>query len=199
MNLDLKDDLEIRRVMKSAIFGGGGPLTSYISHTKLFNDFSPEIQNTILSQFQCNPLELPVFGCFRNNLHWILVTTRRYIWLDALGDGQIIQLRIDEIKNVTYVGSPSDKRFKMHSDFHFVDKCLIPGKPPNNPRPKLPAPYDQICAYQIANPWLLIEENSGRLHEIYIEYGAVVGGAFEMLFQVLSREDVYEKCYQRTL
>ena len=64
----------------------GESLEIYRKYTFPFKRFSAETQAKWLSVAMLENGEIPIYGSFRSEHHWILATTRRFMWVDFLED-----------------------------------------------------------------------------------------------------------------
>lgn len=175
------------------------PLYKYRKYSFAFQKFSEEIKQKWLAEARLENKEIPIYGSFRSEKHWVLATTRRITWVDFFEENQRHSLKYSEISIITAVGFVADPRYPENFVMHIRDKCMIPGKPPENYREKfLKPPYNELMLYSIINPWLLIGDKKGNFYETYVEPGAVVGGTLTNLFKLMTDPKLFERVREKT-
>lgn len=189
MHIKKRTDKELQEVL---LFGTRYEPVNLRKYTMQFCSFSEQIRDKWLSLAHLEDGELPIFGSYRNESHWLLCTTRHFVWSDCLSDSQILRYSYRDIRLVADVGGYSDKRYGTGFSFHVVQNCFVPGAAPANYRELLPPPYNQIMHPQVLNPWLLLETVDGRRYEIFIEIGAVIGGSFVFIHSLMTQNHTYE-------
>jgi hypothetical protein len=197
MAVNDKEDKAISEAMYGSLIFEDG-LEKYRKFTKKFELFPQELKDSwrLLAKLETD--ETPIYGCFRSEKHWLLATTRRMIWMDFFDEDGLHSLNYGDIELVCPVGSLQDNRFETHLETHVRDKCLVVGKAPLDYRQQfLPPPYNELINPHIINPWLLIVDRLGKEHEIYVENGAVVGGAFVCFFQLMTNQTFFDKMQRK--
>lgn len=171
---------------------------SYRKYSFLFDKFPEDIRERWLASASLDVNEVPIYGTFRSDQHWILITTRRYIWLDFLSDAGRQSLKYRDMTCATAAATAQDPRYPQDVEVYIGNKCPIPGKPPADYREKyLAPPYDQLMSPNILSPWLLLGDRGGRFYEIYVEKGAVVGGTYNNIFEIMTLPGYFDKVHRK--
>jgi hypothetical protein len=135
------------RVTRAALkFAGCGETEK----TRLFSHFDAKVQEQLLEQMELESGELPCFAHFENGAHWLVATSRRFIWRRDITKTAMHYTEMKSFGSSTGPDAPTQRKSIENADLRMnVDGEWVLTK--------------------LRTPWFFIYDFSGIRHEILVE------------------------------